>query len=102
MSERRPSWAVLWGLVWTISACTTVHRSVTLESDPPGATVYVNGEEVGQTPVTTELVFKGKKDQVEIALEKELYQRTERTLDPEVSDVLRVELEPAERRVEDD
>ncbi len=36
-----------------------VERTITIETDPPGATVWVNSEEKGQTPVTVPFVFYG-------------------------------------------
>src|SRR5262245_38992736 len=36
-----------------------VRRTMTIESDPPGALVYMNNQEVGRTPVTREFIWYG-------------------------------------------
>ena len=36
-----------------------VHRSLTIRTDPPGATVYLNDELKGQTPVTFDFLWYG-------------------------------------------
>ena len=36
-----------------------VERSITIETDPPGATVWVNSEEKGKTPLTVPFTFYG-------------------------------------------
>jgi hypothetical protein len=50
------------GLMGTL-ICTTgggcVERMLTLESDPPGALVYMNDQEVGRTPLTTDFTWYG-------------------------------------------
>lgn len=48
-----------------------VKRSITIETDPPGATVWVNAEEKGQTPLTFPFTFYGT---YEFRLEKEGFQ----------------------------
>ena len=54
-----------------------VERTLRLESDPPGALVYLNGEEVARTPATVDLDWYGKYD---VAVRKEGYEalKTER------------------------
>lgn len=44
------------------SGCTGVRRELTVESDPPGALVYLNGDEVGRTPMTREFTYYGTLD----------------------------------------
>ncbi len=39
-----------------------VERRLMLESDPPGALVYLNGEEVARTPATVPLEWYGRYD----------------------------------------
>jgi len=41
-----------------------VERLITVQSDPPGAIVWLNGEEVGATPVTTSFTWYGAYDVV--------------------------------------
>ena len=36
-----------------------VERTLTIESDPPGALVYLNDQEVGRTPLTREFTWYG-------------------------------------------
>ncbi len=48
-----------------------VERTLRLESDPPGALVYLNGEEVARTPADVPLAWYGKYD---VAVRKEGYE----------------------------
>lgn len=63
--------------VWVIfvalaaTGCVGVRRELTVESDPPGALVYLNGDEVGRTPVTKEFTYYGT---VDLQLRKDGYQ----------------------------
>jgi hypothetical protein len=41
-----------------------VRRSLTVKSDPPGALVYLNGVEVGRTPMTRDFTWYGTYDVV--------------------------------------
>ena len=52
------------------SGCTGVRRELTVESVPPGALVYLNGDEVGRTPMTREFTYYGTLD---LQLRKEGY-----------------------------
>jgi hypothetical protein len=54
--------------------CVGVRREMTIESDPPGAIVYVNGEEVGRTPLTKEFIYYGT---VDLKLRKDGYETLE-------------------------
>lgn len=47
-----------------------VRRTLTVTSDPPGALVYLNDEEVGRTPVTVPFTWYGTYD---VRLEKDGY-----------------------------
>ena len=52
-----------------------VERTMLVQSDPPGATVYVNGDERGRTPYSEHFTFYGTMD---FRLEKDGYEtRTE-------------------------
>src|SRR5688500_2863957 len=51
--------------------CAGVRRELTVESDPPGALVYLNGDEVGRTPMTREFTYYGTMD---LQLRKDGYQ----------------------------
>jgi hypothetical protein len=57
-----------------MSGCVGVRRELTVESDPPGALVYLNGEEVGRTPVTKEFLYYGT---VDLKLRKDGYELLE-------------------------
>jgi PEGA domain-containing protein len=48
-----------------------VQRTLTVRSDPPGALVYLNDEEVGRTPVTRNFLWYGT---YEVEIRKEGYQ----------------------------
>ena len=48
-----------------------VQRTISITSDPPGALVYLNDDEVGRTPVTVPFTFYGVYD---VRMEAEGYQ----------------------------
>lgn len=43
----------------TTAGCNGVRRRLTITSNPPGATVYINDREVGQTPISQNFVYSG-------------------------------------------
>ena len=43
-----------------LSGC--VRRRMTVRSNPPGATVYLDGQEIGRTPFSTNFDFYGKRE----------------------------------------
>ncbi len=47
-------------LLLLLSGC--LQRIVTVKSDPPGALVYLNGQEMGRTPVSREFLWYGNYD----------------------------------------
>jgi len=49
------------GLLLTCSGC-EVQRSLTIQSDPPGALVFLNDQEIGRTPVTQYFKWYGTYD----------------------------------------
>ena len=51
--------------------CGCAQRTLTIESEPPGALVYLNGEEVGRTPMKYDFIFYGDYD---VTLRKEGYE----------------------------
>ena len=60
--NRRPGWrecgsGLLLGLALAASGC--VERLLQVRTDPPGARVFVNGQEVGETPVDHSFGFYG-------------------------------------------
>ena len=66
---------VLLGLLVVFPGC--VRRRLTVRSNPPGATVYVDDQEIGRTPVSTGFTFYGTRklqlvrDGYEIANQRE-------------------------------
>ena len=61
--------ASLLGLLLFASGCIT--RTLTVKSDPPGALVDLNDQEVGRTPFTKEFLWYGEYD---VVLRKEGYE----------------------------
>jgi hypothetical protein len=74
---RRRTAGLLAGLVAMVGAgC--VERTITITSEPAGALVHLNDEEVGRTPVTVPFTFYGKYDvRVEADGYQPLWTRTE-------------------------
>jgi hypothetical protein len=69
---RRPAAAWL-GVVLAVVTCGSgcVQRRMMIRSNPPGATVFVDGYEIGQTPIATDFVYYGRR---EIRLIKDGYE----------------------------
>jgi hypothetical protein len=65
------SFIFLGALATLVFAPGCVRRSLTVTSDPPGALVYLNGQEFGRTPVTRDFTWYGDYD---VALRKEGYE----------------------------
>ncbi|MGQ3683700.1 MAG: PEGA domain-containing protein [Candidatus Loosdrechtia sp.] len=59
--------SLLTGLFSYLSLSGCVLRSLTIDSDPPGATVFLDNEPIGETPVTTSFIYYGTR---KIMLEK--------------------------------
>lgn len=57
-------------LLLAMSASGCMHRRLTVRSDPPGAAVLIDGEEVGFTPVSIDYTYYGTR---EITLVKDGY-----------------------------
>ncbi len=63
--RRRPTGRALRLLAWLVVASVgmlpagCVHRRLTIRSDPPGAHVSIDGEELGITPVSTDFTYYG-------------------------------------------
>ncbi len=53
-----------------------VQRQLTVQSDPPGALVHLNGQEFGRTPVTRDFTWYGTYD---VSLRKEGYETRKTT-----------------------
>ena len=64
--ERLNRAAIFAAAMLAASGC--VERTIRLRSDPPGALVYLNGEEVARTPAEVPLKWYGKYD---VAVRKE-------------------------------
>ncbi|MBI2191010.1 MAG: PEGA domain-containing protein [Planctomycetes bacterium] len=61
--------ALAWVAVLALTGCVT--RTMTIETDPPGAEVFAGGEYLGSSPVTRPFVFYGTQD---IVLRKKGYE----------------------------
>lgn len=67
--RRRLLTAVVLLLAVTLwSGCNGVRRRLAITSNPPGATVFLNDREIGQTPISQNIVYSGT---YKIRLEKE-------------------------------
>jgi hypothetical protein len=59
----RSNWLVVLAAPLLLAGgCIGVRRQLTVNSEPPGALVYVNGDEVGRTPVTYDFTYYGTMD----------------------------------------
>lgn len=65
------TFGVLIALVALAGCAGGVQRTLRVESDPPGALVYLNDQEVGRTPMETSFLWYGTYD---VRLRKEGYQ----------------------------
>jgi hypothetical protein len=74
--KQRAALVVVAVLAGTFGGC--VERRYTIRTDPPGALVIVNGEEIGTSPVSRSFVFYADRD---ITLMHEGYQ-TQRIIQP--------------------
>ncbi len=70
MFDRLPPATVLALALLLLGGCST-KRTLTIHSEPPGATIWVDGEQRGQTPYTIPFVYYGTFD---IRLEKSGYE----------------------------
>lgn len=70
------AWTGLAAVVLTATGC--VERRYTIRTDPPGAVVVVNGQEIGTTPVSKSFVYYGDRD---IKIYKDGF-RTEQIIQP--------------------
>jgi hypothetical protein len=61
-------------LLLLAGGCVGVRRQLRVDSQPPGALVFVNGEEVGRTPMTYDFLFYGTMD---VKLRKDGYELVE-------------------------
>jgi hypothetical protein len=58
--RRCPAAVFVMAAIGLVSGC--VERRYTIRSDPPGATVIVNGEEIGPAPASKSFVFYGDRE----------------------------------------
>ncbi|MCA9070435.1 MAG: PEGA domain-containing protein [Planctomycetaceae bacterium] len=65
-APNRGSWSVSWAGLLLAVICIfqvgCVHRRVTLQSDPPGALVLIDGEERGYTPYSMDFTYYGTRE----------------------------------------
>ncbi|MGB7158578.1 MAG: PEGA domain-containing protein [Tepidisphaeraceae bacterium] len=69
-------WSLPCMLIATVLGSGCVHRELTVESDPPGVLVHLNGQEFGRTPVTRDFTWYGTYD---VELRKEGYETRQTT-----------------------
>ena len=69
-----PLLLMLLPLVVAAAGCVGVRRELTVESEPAGALVYINGEEVGRTPLVHPFLYYGTMD---VKLRKDGYETLE-------------------------
>lgn len=74
----RTSWVIVLGVLVVCGATGCVERRYTIRTDPPGALVVVNGQELGLTPVSAPFTYYGDR---EIVLIKDGFQ-TQRVIQP--------------------
>jgi len=58
----KPAGIVLAGLLMSCILSGCVHRRLTIRSNPPGALVMVDGDEIGYTPVSTDFTYYGTRE----------------------------------------
>ena len=68
-NRRAQALLLLFAGIGALSGC--VERRYTIRTDPPGATVVVNGEEIGPSPASKSFVYYGER---KISLIKDGYQ----------------------------
>jgi hypothetical protein len=66
--SNKPWMFLLWIATTTLVGAGCVQRTLTVQTDPPGALVYLNDQEVGRTPFTRNFIWYGTYD-VEIRKE---------------------------------
>jgi hypothetical protein len=72
---REPVWVLLATLSLLCAGC-GVERTLTITSDPPGAMVTLNDQEIGRTPVTRDFTWYGTYD---VELRKDGYKTLKTT-----------------------
>jgi hypothetical protein len=50
------------GTIFLIAGCAKVQRTVSIDSEPPGAIITLNDQEVGRTPMTRDFIWYGTYD----------------------------------------
>jgi hypothetical protein len=74
--SRSGSGVVVVAALLLAGGCVGVRRQLTVDSSPPGALVYLNGDEIGRTPVTYDFNYYGTMD---LRLRKDGYETLEAT-----------------------
>ncbi len=65
----RPAWGAC--VVGALAGAGCIERTMTVTSDPPGALIYVNDQEIGRTPLTRDFLSYGV---LEVFVRKDGYQ----------------------------
>jgi hypothetical protein len=55
-------WMLLPAVVAVLASSGCVQRRMTIRSNPPGAQVYVDNQEIGRTPVSTDYIYYGARN----------------------------------------
>src|SRR4051812_46041190 len=66
------------GIIVFVALTGCVQRKLTIESNPPGALVWLNDQEVGRTPLTRDFTWYGNYD---VQLRKEGYETVKTNMD---------------------
>ncbi|MDR3232846.1 MAG: PEGA domain-containing protein [Planctomycetaceae bacterium] len=53
---------IIIGVLMFAMCCGCVRRRMTVRTNPPGATVYLDGKEIGRTPFSTNFNYYGKRE----------------------------------------
>ena len=102
-SRRAMILSSLLGFALLGSACASWTVPLSVETDPVGATVYIDGKPVGQTPYRSKVEFKTHDDTRLVVIKKPKYQDATREIRYEdEGTTLYVELVPNVRRVDDE
>ncbi|HEU5118271.1 MAG TPA: PEGA domain-containing protein [Isosphaeraceae bacterium] len=59
--------AAAWGALCCLGLVGCVERRYTIRTDPPGALVFVNGQEMGPSPISSDFTYYGDREIVIVA-----------------------------------
>ncbi len=85
-----------------LTACAPTRKQISIQTTPPGATVKVDDEAVGQTPLVTTVVFPKKDGRLTIIIEKAGYKPVLKKQHKDDPGTLEYVLEPDSVTIEED